>query len=734
MHVEKSKEQKQAEKYRVLTQAQPSHRAGIADAVVIKDADLFLATGPDGRVPAGGDHGYGLYFHDCRFLSGYEVRLSGRLPEVLASNAGDEFRSLFELTNPQLGGGQTGRQLIGLRWRHVVDARVHALRDEIIVENYDTAEHALSLQLDLEADFRDIFAVRGVLDRRPGELQPVEWQQDTLVFSYRGADQTLRQLRVRFSEPPSRRQDGHCWFDVQLRPHQPVRLVLSLAVAEAEEDHPQVGPGSDELHGAEDAFQRSLDQWMQGFPQIDSDNQWLDSAMRQSLRDLRALRAETDGYHYVAAGIPWFATLFGRDSMMCALQMLAYRPQIAAETLRLLARLQGTRHDQAKDEEPGKILHELRVGEFARMGEIPYTPYYGSVDSTPLFLILLGEYTRWTGDLTLFRALRPSVERALRWIDEYGDHDGDGYVDYQSDGTHRLINQGWKDSGNSIVDARGQVAEPPIALVEVQGYVFRAKMSCAWLFQRAGDPQRGQALTREAEELKERFNRDYWLPDKGFYALALQRGGQTADAISSNPGQALWTGIVSEEHAAAVAARLMAPDMYSGWGVRTLSTAELAYNPVAYHLGTVWPHDNALIAAGLRRHGYDEQACRIFSDLLAAASNFEGFRLPEVFSGFSRDEFGVPVRYPVACHPQAWASGSIPFLLQDLLGLLPDPTNDRLRIRRPRLPKSIRRVHFGGLRVGDDQLDLLFERTTGDKLTVEVLSRTGRLDVAVEDS
>jgi glycogen debranching enzyme len=366
------------------------------------------------------------------------------------------------------------------------------------------------------------------------------------------------------------------------------------------------------------------------------------------------------------------------------------------------------------------------------MGRIPYTPYYGTVDATPLFLIVLAEYTNWAGDLSLFRELRGAVEAALRWIDDYGDHDGDGYLDYASDGGARLINQGWKDAGGSIIDSRGRVAEAPIALVEVQGYVYRARCLMAELFQRDGDGARATALRDRADALRERFNRDFWMEDAGYYALALERGGRQVDAISSNPAHAIWTGIIDRRRLDAVVERLMADDMYSGWGVRTLSTQERGYNPVGYHLGTVWPHDNAFIAAGLRAEGFNDEACRIFAGLLAAARHFEHNRLPELFAGYAYGDFQVPVRYPVACHPQAWAAGSIPHLLQAMLGLRPDALAGRLRVVNPTLPKAIDRVELEHVRCGGGEVTLRFERKQDGDLAVDVERVSGDLDVSVE--
>jgi glycogen debranching enzyme len=459
--------------------------------------------------------------------------------------------------------------------------------------------------------------------------------------------------------------------------------------------------------------------------------------LHRSFADLELLRTTLRGSTFIAAGIPWFVTLFGRDSLIASLQLLPYSPGIAAETLRLLAELQADHLDKWRDAAPGKILHELRVGEMARSGEIPHTPYYGSVDATPLFLLVLARYVAWTGDLGLFDDLRDHVRRALDWIDHYGDRDGDGYVEYQSDSEHGLINQGWKDSGDAMVDEDGRIATPPIALVEVQAYVYAAKRGVAPLYRARGDSATADRLEREAAELRARFNRDFWVESLGFYAMALEAGKKPLRVVSSNPGHALWCGIADADKAAVVAERIMRGDMYSGWGIRTLSDQSCGYTPIGYHLGTVWPHDNALVAAGLKRYGFVGHARRIFDGIAAAAMNFEHYRLPELFTGFSRARYGAPIRYPVACHPQAWAAGSLPFLLAQLLGLEPDASARRLTVREPRLPGFAERVELHGLRVGRASVDLRFDRDIEHKqapAAVRVLAVRGELEVSVERS
>jgi glycogen debranching enzyme len=542
-----------------------------------------------------------------------------------------------------------------------------------------------------------------------------------------------RRLCIQFSPAPYAVEGTSASFRLTLRPQERTRLGVMLMVEESAqpaEAHPRAHALSDvDRIGYE--LQRSVDDWLGRQTRIESDSLLLNRVVERSQRDLRALRSSLDGYEYFAAGVPWFATLFGRDSLLTALQTLSCDPGPAESTLRLLALHQGREIDDYRDEQPGKILHEYRDGELARTGEIPHSPYYGTVDATPLFLVLLGRHAAWTGSLALFHELRDNVERALEWMARHGDEDGDGYIEYRSTSEKGLVNQGWKDSGDAIVEADGTLARPPIALVEVQGYAYQAKLAVAELFERAGEPERADALRGEAEQLRARFNRDFWLPELDFYALALQADARPCAVLSSNAGHALWSGIADPDKAGRTAERLMAEDLFSGWGIRTLSSRERAYNPVGYHRGTVWPHDNSLIAAGFRRYGFDAAACAIFSGLVQAAAHFAHQRLPELFAGFAQEDYGVPVRYPVACHPQAWAAGSLPFLIESLLGLRPEGFEHRLRIVRPVLPGFIDRLEVSGLRVGEGRVDLLFSRGRAG-LRVEILGVQGDLEVRVE--
>ncbi len=668
---ETQRPQSQAEqtdrKQQVLTHGSASAVHGIADALVIKDRDLFFLCKPDGEVPVGADHGFGLYYNDCRLLRGYELRLDGDATDRLASSARGGKEMSVELTNREVQSGDAEtlrKERLGITWRRHLDGETLTLSDTISLENYGAKQARFSLDLRFDARFEDTFEVRGLLNEHPGTLHEPTWKGGHLLFGYDGADGIARSLTIEFHPAPSRRNGTEVGWDMQLdrHAHSEVQVHIRAAVKGKPSDasDPRAVSGRSHKAGARRRRHGGKSPSGESFASVRSDSRLLEGILDRSIKDLGILRSDNAGAEYYAAGVPWFVALFGRDSVITSIETLAFDPTIAEQTIRVLASWQGTGTDDYREEQPGKILHELRVGELARIGAIPHHPFYGSVDSTPLFCLLVALHARWTGSLDLFHELQNHVEAALHWIDRFGDSDGDGFIDYRSSTGHGLVNQGWKDSGNGIVNADGSIIEPPVSLVEVQGYVFRAKTDLADLYERSGDERRARSLRREAERLRRRFEERFWLDGKKTYALALGKDGHPAAVVSSNPGQALWSGIVSPERAAMVRDSLMTEEMFSGWGVRTLSSSEVAYNPIGYHLGTVWPHDNALIAAGFRRYGFDREAHRIFEGIVDAAAQFPEYRLPEVFAGYDKSRFSIPVHYPVACHPQAWAAGSVP--------------------------------------------------------------------------
>jgi glycogen debranching enzyme len=634
--------------------------------------------------------------------------------------------AIFELTNPDLTTSTESvpKQTLNVTWKRLIDSRAKSLRDAFCFTNRGVTHIDLPFELRFSAKFEDIFEVRGLHPARIGKARPPKWRGQSLEWVYDGADRIQRSVRIQFSQTPHRRTPQGATLKLQLRPGETREVKLIVSVSQSDEPHPQHSTTRKGGTRTEPMMLTKSDEWVQRHTEIESDSDVLNAAMDRSIRDLRVLRTELDGHEFFSAGLPWYAALFGRDSIISAYQMLAYEPSIAAETLRLLARYQGKNERKADEQEPGKILHELRRGELAHLKEIPQTPYYGSVDSTPLFLILVAAHAHWTGSLELFHELRFNIEFALDWMNSYADISGNGYVGYERRTDQGLGNQGWKDSGDAITNKDGSLAQAPICLVEVQGYVYRAKTEIAKLCAWAGDSDTARQLQTEALELRKRFHRDFWIDNESFLPLALQKGGRPAAVISSNPGHALWCGIVANARARRIASRMMEDDMFSGWGVRTLSSLERRYNPVGYHLGTVWPHDNSLIVAGLRRYGHDREACRIFDGMLRAAQCFPHYRLPEVLCGFSRGEFSRPVQYPVACHPQAWASGAIPLMLTELLGLRADALGQLLIVENPVLPESIHSIEVRGLHVGRARADLSFSRNRGGTGPLKVRIQT----------
>ncbi|MDX8510790.1 amylo-alpha-1,6-glucosidase [Mesorhizobium captivum] len=726
----------QERKRRVLAKGHPAMVDSIAGAVTVKNLDLYYVVASDAQIPLKGGHGFGLYFHDCRFLGGYEMTLGGLPPIVLASTAQKGYAALFELANPDLhcdGVRLIPKDELGIRWERILDAEQTCVREVLTIQNSGNESHGFPLALHFGAGFEDIFNVRGLVPKYLGRSERPVWREGRLHFVYHGADHVRRTATIVFSPAPDAVHKTTAEFRFDVPSGEKRTIAITIEVKELPE-----GPEAEQLSQhptfALDGFagkvQADTEEWLEQHTKFDSDSLLLNSIMDRSLRDLAVLRSDFGNRQYFAAGVPWFVALFGRDSLVVAHEMLAFQPEIAAQTLRLLASYQGRRTDRWREEQPGKILHELRVGELARAGNVPHARFYCTVDATPLFLLLLGRYVAWTGDLGLFRELQEPVERALGWIAKAGDNHGEGYLKYRTISESGLVNQGWKDSADAIVRTDGSIARPPIALVEAQGYVFAAKHAVADLYERIGERDHAKELRGEAERLRTRFNHDFWCEDLGAFALALEARGRQVAVVSSNPGHALWTGIADHGKGRRTVRRLMQDDMFNGWGVRTLSTTERRYNPVGYHLGTVWPHDNALLAAGCRRYGEDDAALRIFTAIAEAAMHFRHHRLPEAMAGFPRKDFQVPVHYPVACHPQAWAAGAVPFLVTTCLGLEPDAFAGKLRIVRPRLPDFVNRIALRGLRVGEASADLEFRRTA-DGAEVNIQQTSGQLSVEV---
>ena len=735
---------------------------------VLKHGNLYLLSDAFGDIHPD-SRGLGLYDLDTRVLSCAILRINGVRPTLLRGQSAASHISTIQLTNPEVRRDPSLKQGTGealsMRAISVMRRRWIAggLAERIEVTNYSPRPQQVTLDLELDADAADIFEVRGRIRAQRGSYRPTEATSESLVFAYDGLDGLRRRTLVSFTAgtvdggatggegsarvswtldiEPSGNAAVSWDVSTDLSPvagrrhpaeETPARLARSVTA------HAATGDGRDGADSAAAIAEPSVAEeeygsWHAQCARISSDGERLDLAIRRSIADLRLLRNDGPmrGQHYVAAGIPWFTTLFGRDSIITSLQVLPFMPHVARETLRVLADWQATEDDPERDMEPGKILHELRVGELARTGELPHRPYYGSIDSTPLWLILLEETYRWTGDLELVRSLWPNALAALEWIDRYGDRDDDGFVEYERRTPAGLLNQGWKDSGDAIRHRDGVLAVAPIALVEVQGYVYDAKRRMASLATRLGDTALATRLATEADELRTRFDAAFWMPDVGFYAIALDRDKRQVGTIGSNPGHCLWSGIVPAERVDAVVDRLLDPSMDCGWGIRTYASGQPGFNPVGYHAGTVWPHDNALIAAGMKRVGRHDAADRVASRIFEAAQRSPDFRLPELFCGFDRGLSDVPVPYPVACSPQAWSAATPLSLLQTMLGMHADAANGHLELDRPHLPAWLGKVTVHELRVGERSVDLLFHRWRGNTTSAEVLRRDGPLELVI---
>lgn len=705
----------------------------IRDATLVKERDLFLLADLEGNVPIGDANGFGLYYRDTRFLSGFALEIEGLRPTILLSSGRWHFLAAYVLANPNLvthDGVEVPEQTIQIRRYRI--ARATRVSESLTFQNFNPFPVELEVAVVLDADFADIFDVRGLTTPERPRAFATTYEEAGVAFAYDARDGVVRSTRVRFEPRPRELEARVARYRLSLPGRGAERVTIEIEVDERPRalqiaggepvaDRPRVTipPTRDAREGP-------------GTAQVRTSNALFDAVLKQARDDLRALVSGEPDAQFVAAGIPWYAALFGRDSLITSLQDLWLSPALSRSTLRLLAGAQGRVDAPERDEEPGKILHELRRGELARIGAVPFAPYYGTVDATPLWIVLLAEHHRATGDLGLVHELRPNLEAALRWIDEHGDRDRDGFLEYGCRSRAGLANQGWKDSWDGIVHADGTFPSGPIALVEAQAYAFAAKRGAARLFDALGDPLRAAALSAEAERLRAAFEAAFWMPEQRFYCLALDGRKRQVGAIASNAGHALWAGLASDERAALVAERLLSEDLYSGFGVRTLSSRELRYNPAGYHLGTVWPHDNAILALGLARYGCAAQAAEIATGLFDATMHFPSFRTPELFCGFARSAFSVPVRYPVACCPQAWSAGAWSMLLQAILGAVPDAQAKELVIVRPQLPPWLQWVQLERLAVGAGEVDLRYERV-GERTVVDVMAMRGDVRVTLTE-
>lgn len=659
--------------------------------ISILEGNTFVVSDRRGDIDASPTDTKGLFSRDTRFLSRWLLTVNGITPNVLSTDDLQYFSAQFFLV-PSTETVYVDANLSIIRTRAVGDG----FHEDLTILNLSPKPVELLVRIEAGADFADLFAVKDQI-AQPGEHY-TRVEPERLVLGYR-RHRFVRETEISASALETELDEGGLSFSIHLAPHgewstgiDVVTATLGLGETHREPKYHSANeaarPNTD-IHGV-----KSLEEWLAAAPQLSCDWHPLERIYERSLIDLAALRFNPrifPGKSLPAAGLPWFMTVFGRDSIFTSLQALPFTPELAESTLMYLAAWQGSRVDDFRDEQPGKILHEVRFGEMTAFDERPHSPYYGTADATALYLILLDEYERWSGNTRLVKELETTARTALAWIDDYGDSDHDGYVDYQRRCEMGLENQCWKDSPNAIQFADGSLSKLPRATCELQGYVYDAKRRCARLARELwGDPVLAERLEQEAAALKVRFNRDYWLPDREFFALALDGDGRQVDALTSNIGHLLWSGIADEDKARACVEHLMSDELFSGWGVRTMATTEAGYNPIGYHVGTVWPFDNSFIAWGLARYGYRAEAARIALGILDAAPYFHE-RLPEAFSGLPRGRTRFPVEYPTSCSPQAWSTGAPLLLLRVLLGI--KPIGDSLLVD-PALPKKLGRIEL----------------------------------------
>ena len=693
-------------------------------ARVLKYGKCFAVFNRYGDMEPFGLGEHGIFCRGCRHLSELVLAVWDARPLLLSSTVkSDNFVFTADLANVDVTENQ---QIIVPRGTvHIVRSRFlwrDVAHEELRIVNYGLAPMKLPLTLSFAADFADIFEVRGMRREQRGRRLDDEITGNAILMTYEGLDHELRRTRIECDPQPVKITSSSIQVETHLAPGNAATFHFAIH-CNPEPQRRSIGYVR-AMFGAETELKAAST----NFCEISSSNDRLSRWIRRSLADVEMMTMGNPETNYPYAGVPWFSTVFGRDGIITALQMLWIAPQIAKGVLQYLASTQATEMDPRAEAQPGKIIHETRGGEMANLGEVPFGRYYGSVDSTPLFLMLAGCYFEYTEDIDFLQHLRPHIDLALQWVDRYGDIDGDGFVEYAPHGDKGLVQQGWKDSNDSIFHADGTIAEAPIALCEVQGYVYAAKMACARIYGAWGDIERQRQLENEASDLQHRFEQAFWCDDISTYALALDARKKQCRVRTSNPGHCLFSGIVSPDRASLVAHTLVSQDFFSGWGIRTVGCHESRYNPLSYHNGSVWPHDNAILAAGMARYGFREFAGRVLMSLLDLSGAVDLHRLPELFCGVDRRTGQGPTLYPVACSPQAWAAGAVFMLLQACLGVTVEARHRRIIFDRPFLPQGIPQLSIRDLRIEDTRLSLFLERDSGP-VRIQVTEKHG--DVAV---
>ena len=696
-------------------------------SLVLKQGDGFAVFDSRGDVRAAPGGAQGVYFRDTRHLSNFTLLIEREPPLLLSSSLRDDNATLTcDLTNPDLYNGagrlELAHDIVHVRrsrflWKTACFERVH-------VRNFDDRPRRIEIAIEFAADFVDLFEVRGFRRARRGVLHEPAIERDVVALSYTGLDEQVRTTSLRFDPAPTTLDGGRAVYALELEAHQSCSIFIEI-------DYRQ-GPAAARAHrtyflSLRDA-RRELRASAARAVSIETSNEIFNEAARRSIADLYMLITHLPEGPYPYAGIPWFSTVFGRDAIITALEMLWVDPSVARGVLRRLAKTQATHLDDEADAEPGKILHEARHGEMADLGEVPFRRYYGSIDATPLFVMLAGAYFERTGDLETVRELWANLKAALEWIERYGDRDGDGFVEYASRTRNGLVNQGWKDSHDAVFHDDGSLARPPIALAEVQAYVYGAWRAAGAIARSLSLAAEARAFDDKAEALRARFDRQFFDEALGSYVLALDGEKRPCRVKASNAGHALFAGIALPERAGSVVDALMGSSSFCGWGVRTVASTEARYNPMSYHNGSVWPHDNALLAEGFARYGFRREAAKVFEGLFSASTYVDLRRLPELLCGFPRKQGRGPTFYPVACAPQAWAAAAPLSLIRSCLGLTFDPAGPRITFSQPVLPAFLDTIVLRGLAVAGTVADIALRRSER-QVVVDVLDRRGAVSV-----
>ena len=690
---------------------------GSTGELSVLDGSTFFVSNLRGD--ALGSRTQGLFFRDTRYISVFRVTVDDLPLRVLGVHEVDYYSAAFFLQR-ELPEAASDPDLSIERHRFVGEG----MHEDLILTNYSSELLTVKIVMEFASDFADLFEVREGKIEKKGQAES-SVRGKSLMLSYDREEMRLRTL-ISFTQPaelwlgktgdPEKTApSARAVFEARVEPRGRWKTCVIVSLIDGKRkrkpkyDCDSFGKPLPQMEG-------TLAAWQEDAPALDSDWDLLNQTYKRSVIDLAALRFEVepgDRERPLAAGLPWFMALFGRDSMITSYQSMILGNELVESSLRALARRQASEYSDFHDSEPGKMLHEIRFGELSRFGDVPHSPYYGSIDSTILFLIVLHEAYLWSGDLGLMRELEKEARAALEWIDQYGDPDGDGFVEYMRRSERGLQNQCWKDSANSVQFADGRLAEAPIAASEVQGYVYDAWVRLAGVVEEAwGDATLAKSLSEKAAKLRKRFNKEFWNEEGGFFVQALDGDKEQVDSVTSNMGQLLWTGIVDKKRAKMVALKLMEPAMWSGWGIRTMSSVSGGYSPIEYHNGTIWPHDNSIIATGLVRYGFKVEAARIFAAQIEASAFF-GNRLPETFAGYDRRETKFPVDYPVACIPQAWAAGSPLLYLRAVLGLEPDPVRRELSVK-PLLPPQVKHLWLKGVHAFGKSFDVEAHRESYD--------------------